>query len=40
MCGLICDSDALNLTTLKSNFEPSDFACASTARIGSCLCKY
>ena len=29
MCGLICDSVALNLTTLKSNFEPSDCACAN-----------
>lgn len=40
MCGLICDSVALNLTTLKSNFEPSDCAYTSTARMGSCLRKY
>ena len=40
MCGLICDSVALNLTTLKSNFEPSDCACASTACTGSYLRKY
>ena len=50
MCWLICDSVTLNLTTLKSNFSRQiapiqalhawAYACASTARMGSCLRKY